>query len=126
MTAIASQGGHKNILEQVASAAVGKAVTIEIEVDGNFAAMSHVFLGVQMFDNADPALGSQIVDSTGSFAVTVQTVETKSYEAPTVATIDATAPTTINWAGGTFKIKVVPSSLTDTVSWKIVATAYRN
>jgi hypothetical protein len=118
-------GGHKNVLMQAESAAVGKAVTIEIELDGNFAAMSHVFLGVQMYDEAAGA-GSLILDSTGSFAITVQTVQTKSYEAPTVATIDATAPVTISWAGGTFKIKVIPDSLTDTVSWKVVATAYRN
>lgn len=125
MTAV-SIGGHKNTLMQAESAVAGKAVTIEIELDGDFAAMSHVFLGVQMFDEADPTDADLILDSTGTFAVTVQTVQTKSYEAPTVATIDATAPTTISWAGSTFKIKVVPSSLTDTVSWKVVATAYRN
>jgi hypothetical protein len=122
MTAIASQGGHKNILEQVVSAAANKTTTIEITLGGNFAAMSHVFLGVQMFDVS----GVPILDSTGTFAVTVQTVETKAYEAPTVAEIAADAPTTISWAGGTFKIKVVPDSLTDTVTWQVVATAYRN
>lgn len=121
MTAV-SIGGHKDVLMQATSAGVGKAVTVEITLDGNFAAMSHVFLGVQMFDVSEDL----ILDSTGSFAVTVQTVETKSYEAPPTASIDATAPATISWSGGTFKIKVEPTGLTDTVTWKVVATAYRN
>lgn len=120
------EGGHPRFLRQAKSAAVGKAVTIEIELDGDFRALTHVFLGVKMYDNADPDAGTQIVDSTGSFAVTVQTENTGKYEAPPTATIDATAPTTIDWAGNTAKIKVVPTGLTDTVSWIVVATANRN
>jgi hypothetical protein len=108
------EGGHPRFLRQAKSAAVGKAVTIEIELDGDFRALTHVFLGVKMYD------------STGSFAVTVQTENTGKYEAPPTATIDATAPTTIDWAGNTAKIKVVPTGLTDTVSWIVVATANRN
>lgn len=121
MTAV-SIGGHKNILMQAESAVAGKAVTIEITLDGDFAAMSHVFLGVQMFD----AGGNLIDDSAGSFAVTIQSVNTQRDEAPTVATINATSPSTLTWALNTYKIVVVPSSLSATVTWRVVATANRN
>lgn len=121
MTTVA-EGGHPRFLRQAESTEVAKTVTVEVELSGDFSALTHVFLGVQMFDVG----GDLIVDSAGSFAVTLQTINTKYYEAPPTATIDATAPATVSWAANTFKIKVVPSSLSDTVTWKIVATANRN
>lgn len=120
MTAI-NEGGHPRYLRRVESAAVGKAVTIVLQPSGDFTMLPHVFLGVQMFNSG----GAQIVDSAGTFTVTVETINTKQPESPTVSVIDATAPVTISWAGNTYKITVVPASLSTTDTWKVVATANR-
>ena len=90
--------------------------------DGDFSALPHVFLGVQMFDSG----GALIVDSAGTFTVTIQTLNTKQDESPTVAVIDATAPVTISWAANTYKIVVVPASLSATVTYRVIATANRS
>lgn len=101
---------------------LGATVVMTLTNDGDFSALTHVFLGVQMFD----VDGVQIVDSAGTFEVTIETVNTKRPESPSVSTIDATAPVTISWAANTYKITVVPDSLSDTVTYKVVATANRN
>ena len=122
MTAYASTG-RPQFIRTVTSDAVGKAVTVTLDLttDRDFGALTHVFLGVQMFDVS----GDPIDDSAGTFTVTIQTINTQKDESPTVSVIDATAPVTISWAANTHKIVVVPASLSDTVTWKVVATANR-
>jgi hypothetical protein len=123
MTAFTPTGRPQFVRTITSDAAVlGDTITLDLSNEGDFSALTHVFLGVQMFDVS----GDPIVDSAGTFAITIQTLNTKQYEAPPTASIDATAPTTISWAANTFKIKVVPSSLSTTVTWKVVATANRN
>jgi len=122
MTAFTSTG-RPQFIRTVESAEVvlGATVVLDLSTDGDFQALTHVFLGVQMFDVG----GDQIVDSAGDFTVTIETVNTKQAESPTVSVIDATAPVTISWAANTLKITVVPDSLSDTVTYKVVATANR-
>ena len=123
MTAYTSTG-RPQFIRTVTSEEVAKTatITLDLSTDGDFQALTHVFLGVQMFD----AGGNLIDDSAGSFAVTIQSVNTQRDEAPTVATINATSPSTLTWALNTYKIVVVPSSLSATVTWRVVATANRN
>jgi hypothetical protein len=122
MTTFTSKG-RPQFQMRVESAAVSKATTVELDLStlGDFIALTHVFLGVQMFN----AGGSPIVDSAGTFTVTLQTDATRRYESPVASVIDATAPTTISWAANTYKIKVVPATLSDTVTYKVVAVANR-
>jgi hypothetical protein len=118
-----NEGGDTRLLRQATAAGATKTTTVEMtDLSGDFEALTHVFLGIKMFNSG----GTQIVDTTGSFAITVKTVNTNYYESPPTATIDATAPTTINWAGNTSAIKVVPTGLTDTDNYLVVVTANRN
>lgn len=123
MTAFTSKG-RPHFFRTVTSAEVGKTDTVEIDLsnDGDFTSLTHIFLGVQMFDSG----GAQIEDSAGTFTIDIQTDNTKIYEPPPAPTIDATEPTTISWAGNTLKIRVVPLSLSATVTYRVVATANRS
>ena len=115
--------GRPQFVRTVTSDEAGKTdtITLDLTADRDFGALTHVFLGVQMFDSG----GDPIDDSAGTFTVTIQTINTQKDESPTVSVIDATAPVTISWAANTHKIVVVPASLSTTVTWKIVATANR-
>lgn len=118
-----NEGGDHRLLRQAEAAGATKTTTVEMtDLSGDFEALTHVFLGIQMFNSS----AVQIVDTTGSFAITVKTVNTNRYESPPTATIDATAPVTISWAGNTSAVKVVPTGLTDTDNYKVVLTANRN
>lgn len=120
MTAVV-QSGSTEFYRKAVSIGTGPAVTVEMELDGEFRALTHVFLAVVPLQAGVPA-----VDSTGTFTVTVQTLNQKLYEAPVGSVIDATAPTTISWAGNTLKIKVVPAALTDTDTYEVIVTGNRN
>lgn len=120
MTAV-TESGNPNFFRQAVSAEVILTATIEIELSGDFASQRNVQIGIQMFDVG----GDLILDSAGTVTVTYQTVNTKQYEA-TSGAIDATAPDTLAVSGNLFKIKAVPALLSDTVTWRVVATANRN
>jgi hypothetical protein len=126
MTDFASTG-RPQFTRTVTSVAtvLGDTVVMDLTNDGDFSALTHCFLGVQMFgaggDPADP-----IVDSAGTFTVTIETLNTKRPESPTVSVINATAPVTISWNANTHKITVVPATLSATVTYKVVVTANRN
>jgi hypothetical protein len=84
--------------------------------------MPHAFLSVKMYDVS----GGEIVDSAGTFAVTVKTRNNSQFEAiEDGASIDATAPTTSSWQANTAAVSVVPSMLADTVTWKVFMTFNR-
>jgi hypothetical protein len=107
-------------MHKVESAEVGKTVTVEMDLtDHDFGVQTHCFLSVQMFNVS----GVQIVDSAGTFTLSVMPINSAQYEVPSVSVIDATAPTTLSWAANTLKIKIVPASLSDTVTYKVVATS---
>ncbi len=80
--------------------------------------MSHIFIGVQMFNSS----GALILDSAGTFTVTVKTVNTEQFEAVVDGVIDATAPTTVSVAANISEVRVVPSALSDTVTYKVIVT----
>lgn len=81
--------------------------------------MSHVFIGVQMFDSG----GLLIVDAAGTFTVTVKTINTEQFEAVDGGgVIDATAPTTVSVGANISEIKVVPAALSTTVTYKVIVT----
>lgn len=93
-------------------------------------AFPHCFLGVHMFDVG----GDRIVDSAGTFTVDYLTDNTgdplgqlaATFEDPTTATIDATAPVTLDWQANTIGVRVTVASLSDTVTWKVVFTSNRS
>lgn len=114
--------GGKNLLRQAVAEGATKTTTVTMELSGDFSAHTHVFIGVQMFDSG----GNPILDSTGTLTVTVETEQNGQPEAPPSNVINATAPHTISVAGNIRQIKVVPASLTDTVTYKVFATANRN
>lgn len=123
MTAYTATGRPDYLMKvESAEAVLGDTITLDLSALGDFTNLTHVFLGVQLLDIS----GDPIEDSAGSLAITIKTINTEWYEAPPTATIDATALATISWAGNTTAIKVVPTGLTDTVTWKVVATANRN
>ena len=105
----------------IVSGAAGPTDTVELlNLPQSF---PHVFASVMMFDVG----GDPIVDSTGTFAVTMQTINCQQYEAiDDGPTIDATAPTTSSAGANIHAVKMVPSSLTDTVTWKMVVTCNRS
>ena len=119
--------GRPQFMQKVTSARVVLGATVELDLtDDDFGVLSHCFLSVKMYDNADPDVATQIVDSAGTFTLSIQTINAGVYESPSVAVIDAQVPTTLSWAGNTLKIKVVPALLSDTVVYEVVATANRN
>jgi len=71
--------------------------------------LTHVFLSVRFYDGADAA----VTPSAGTLAVEVQTLGNQpNWEDPGSAVIDATAPTTVDWAANTYGIRVTPTGLT--------------
>jgi hypothetical protein len=126
MTAFTPKG-RPQFVQTVISDRTVLGATVELDLtDDDFGSLTHCFLSVRMYDDADPAAATQIVDSAGTFTLSIQTVNAGVYESPAVAVIDATAPTTLSWAGNTLKIKIVPDSLSDTVVYEVIATANRN
>lgn len=89
-----------------------------VELSGLDPSMTHCFLGVQILDvNGDPVLAGA-----GTFAITIMTANNNQYESPPDASIDGTAPDTIDWAANTVQIKVVPTGITVAISYRVVAT----
>ena len=82
----------------------------------------HWFLSVQMFD----ANGVQVAGSAGTFAVSVRTWCNGRNESPSVSSISATAPVTIDWAGPTTGVTVTPSALSGVSSWCVRLAAVRS
>ena len=81
----------------------------------------HYFLSVQMFDGA----GDPVVASAGTFTVSVQTVNALAFEAIPTPTIDATAPSTVNWAGNTIVVRIVPTGVIGVVTFRAVFSGKR-
>lgn len=122
--AIITESGNKTSLHQsddiyeknISSAIVlGDTLVLQAPISEG---MSHVFIGVQMFDVG----GALIVDSAGTFTVTVKTANTQQWEAVTDGVIDATAPTTVSVAANIAEIRVVPAALSSTVTYKVIVT----
>ena len=105
----------------IISGAAGPTDTIELsDLPQSF---PHVFAGVQMFNIG----GTQIIDSAGTFTVTMQTINSQQDETiDDGPTIDATAPTTSSAAANVTSVKMVPAALSDTVTWKMVVTCNRS
>jgi len=119
ITTYTKVGAHDTITIVSGAALLGDTVTLtDLPVQGN----THVFLGVILLN----AGGAEIVDSAGTLTVSAKMVNTSEWETPQLNVIDATAPTTVNWSGNTRAIRVVPASLSDTVTYKVVATFNRS
>ena len=121
MTAL-TETGTPTHMRQVVSDGVAKTVTVTLAPSGDFSALSHVFIGVQMFDSG----GLLIVDSAGTFTVTVKLLNTMQFETPASNVISALAPTTVSLQGNVAEIKVVPATLSDTDTYQVIAIANRN
>ena len=117
-----TESGTPSHYRKVVSAAVAKTVTVVLSPSEDFGAMSHVFIGVQMFDSG----GLLIVDSAGTFTVTVKLIPTLQSETPEANVISALVPTTVNVSGNVAEITVVPATLTDTDTYQVIAIANRN
>jgi hypothetical protein len=111
---------HKGDFQEATSDPAETADTVDIDDLGG--TLTHNELSVKMYDVA----GEQIVDSAGSFAVLVATRANGVLEAPPIATIDATAPTTLIFRGNITRVQVIPSSLVDAITWEVVLTSNRN
>lgn len=109
-----------NVYEKVTSDPALLTETVEL-TDPISPGLSHVFIGVQMFDISGVLLPAG--DAAGTFTITVKTTNTEVYEAPPSNVIDATAPTTVSVAGNLSAIKCVPASLSTTVTYKLIITA---
>ena len=114
-------GGTRGV--EIHSDAALKADTVSIDETASGWALAirgwrNAFIGVHMFD----VNGALIVDSAGSFAITILTRNTRQFEAPPQPTIDATAPLTHDFTASTYGVKVVPTALSDTVTWRLVLT----
>lgn len=112
--------GSRKVYERYLSA---DAVAAEDEVDLSVlsGALTHCFIGVQMFN----ASGQQIVASSGFFTVTVRTLNTRLEEQIPDNVIDATAPTTIGVAGNIERVRVVPTGVTDVHIYRVLVTCNR-
>ena len=79
--------------------------------------LPHVFLSIRFFDSG----GLPVTPSGGTFAIEVQTQGNQpNWEDPPEPTIDATAPTTVDWASNTYGVRVTPTSLTGVDHWSVV------
>ncbi len=116
------EGGNIWLGVQAHATSPDETTNVTMDLSGDFSALTHVFIGVTMFNSG----GTRIVDSTGIFTVTVKTVQSLEEEVPPSNVIDATAPTTVSIAGNITHIKVAPASLTDTDTYVVTATANRN
>ena len=70
--------------------------------------------------------GDAVLAGAGTFAISVMTENNNQYEAPTTATIDGTAPTTIDWAANTRQVKVIPTGITTAISYYVVLVMNRS
>lgn len=92
-----------------------------ITLDGISPVKPHCFLGLQFFDDAAGATPGTA--TAGTADVEVRTVNNEpNYEPTPVATIDATAPDTVSWAGNTTGVRVTPSSITGAAYYRAVVT----
>jgi len=77
----------------------------------------HVFVAVKFYDSGD----LPVTPSAGTLAVEVQTAGNQpNWEDPPTTTIDATAPTTLDWSANTYGIRVTPTGLTGVDHWVVV------
>lgn len=114
----------------VSSAAATLASGDSVLLTGLSPAFVHCFLGVKMYDVS----GDEIVDSAGTYTVSYLSeltgdpdgTATGTFESPPVATIDATAPTTLCWKAPTVGIRVSGASLSDAVTWKVFFVASKH
>jgi len=77
----------------------------------------HVFIACKFYDAADSA----VTPSGGTLTIEVQTAGNQpNWEDPPETSIDATAPTTIDWAANTYGVRITPSGLTGVDHWTAV------
>lgn len=111
--------GPNRIMKTIQSdvAAIGETITL----DGLDVTLPHCFAGVQFF--ADANGNSPATPGAGTVTIAVRTVNTNPvFEAPPSPTIDATAPTTISWAGNTQAVRATPSGITTATHYRLVVT----
>ena len=83
---------------------------------------AHVFASVHLYNSS----GTELVSAGGGeFAIGVKTRNCGQWETPNNATIDATAPHTVNWAGNTFAVRAVyDHNVTgEALTWRLCITA---
>ena len=112
-------GGRDSVM--ALSSAAGVADSVDIQMPTEF---PHCFLSIQLFDGAGDPI--DVGTASGTFTVSVQTINSGVLEAPPTATLDASAMTTISWAGNTQRVLVTGDSLTSLTTWKVVVTANRS
>ena len=96
------------------------ATTDTIEILDMSGALTHCFIGVQMFDG-----GGDLVLGTVNFDVTVKTLNTLQFEVPTLQVISAATPMTVSVAGNICAVRVVPDTVAGVVSFRVLVTCNR-
>lgn len=103
-------------------ALVGTSDTVELTGLEVLSHLRYCHVSVSLFDNAG---GTSVLaaDSAGSFTVSVKTTENPNVWVDLGSTIDATDPTTLAFTNSILALRLVPGSLSDTVSWTASLTA---
>lgn len=82
----------------------------------------HSFVGVQFF--TDDTGDTQVQPGAGTVEVTVETINSQGvWETVPSSTIDATAPTTVNWGANTKRVRLAPTGITTATHWRAIYTA---
>lgn len=84
---------------------------------------THYFAGVEFFSDAD---GTPATPSAGTVTVTVITaVNPQVAESITNGEIDATAPTTVDWASPTSSAIFTPDSIAAATHWRVNVSGHK-
>ncbi len=83
--------------------------------------MTHCFVGIQQFESDGTTPG---LSGAGSYQISVKFVNSEVWE-DLSGTIDATAPTTQNFAGNVSAVRCVPTGITTVVKYSLHLTANR-
>ena len=80
----------------------------------------HCYAGLKFYSDAQGT--NEVTPTGGTVPITVKTRNSGYFEAPPSNTIDATAPTTVNWAANTAQVRATPSGITGATHYRMTVT----
>ena len=114
-------GSNGQFFEHVIGTQAPVADTIELPVGAVSPGLTHCFVGIQQFeaDGVTPVLAGA-----GAYQISIKTINSKVWENLT-GTINATAPSTQNFASNVSQVRAVPTGVTTAVTYSLHVTANR-
>jgi len=111
---------------QIVSGVATIASSDSVLLDGIGGGWRDFYVYVRMFDGS----GDQVVGGAGTFTVDYQgplndTGVAATFEDPSSASIDATAPVAVTFTAPAAAIQVVEANVTTAVTWQVVVVAFR-